>query len=112
MARYFAEIKNNVVQRVVVADDLQWCIDNLGGTWVETFMDKPGHNYAGLGFTHHPDKNNFSDPQPFPSWILDTDCKWQPPTPRPLDGKRYNWDENSQSWKVKPLNLDLQNGNS
>jgi len=34
---YFAELDiDNMVLRVVVADDLQWCIDNLGGTWMET----------------------------------------------------------------------------
>jgi hypothetical protein len=38
MAGYFAEIDpaTQRVVRVVVADSAQWCVDNLGGTWVET----------------------------------------------------------------------------
>lgn len=36
MARYFAELNGSTVERVIVAPDLNWCTDNLGGTWVET----------------------------------------------------------------------------
>ena len=32
---YCAELINNIVQRVIVAPSIQWCTDNLGGTWVE-----------------------------------------------------------------------------
>jgi len=36
---------------------------------------------------------------PFPSWTLDeTTLTWYPPTPRPDDGKRYRWDEDTLSW--------------
>jgi hypothetical protein len=34
---YFAELDNkNIVKRVIVADSLDWCEQNLGGTWVKT----------------------------------------------------------------------------
>jgi hypothetical protein len=37
MPRYFAEINQaNIVLRVVVAHDKEWCEANLGGTWIET----------------------------------------------------------------------------
>lgn len=36
MARYFAEIVNDEVFRVVVCEDPAWLTERLGGTWVET----------------------------------------------------------------------------
>jgi hypothetical protein len=37
MSRYFAEIdSNNIVTRVIVAHDIEWCQETLGGTWIET----------------------------------------------------------------------------
>ena len=51
-ARYFAEIDNEgQVVRVVVADDSQWLVERLGGTWVETLIDG-AEQYAGIGFFH------------------------------------------------------------
>lgn len=51
---YFAEVgPDAVVVRVVVADDVEWCVDNLGGTWVETanpYSDEPqAVTYCGPG---------------------------------------------------------------
>lgn len=36
MNRYFAEIANGLVQRVIVAQSREWCESRLGGTWEET----------------------------------------------------------------------------
>ena len=56
-------------------------------------------NYAGKGYTYDSTRDAFISPQPFPSWVLDEDtCRWNPPTPRPDDGKLYNWDEDATSW--------------
>ena len=104
MARYFAELKDNIVQRVIVADNQAWCEANLGGVWVETFMDTPGHNYAGIGYTYHADRTNFAAPQPYPSWLLNDACQWQAPIAQP-DGM-WVWDEATLSW-LKPFNLTL-----
>jgi len=97
-ARYFAEIdNNNIVKRVIVADNKEWCEQNLGGVWVETFMDKRNNkNYAGIGYMHHSDKDNFSSPQPFKSWKLDKNCIWQAPKKR-LKMNTF-WDEEKQDW--------------
>jgi hypothetical protein len=44
---YVAELdNNNIVIRVIVADDVQWCIDNLGGQW----QDTTGLTYPGPGW--------------------------------------------------------------
>ncbi len=100
-ARYFAQIKDYIVQKVIVADDKEWCETNLGGTWVETFMNMDKKNYAGKGFIYYPDKDNFSSPQPYPSWKLDNECKWQAPIPMPKDGKIYIWDESKKEWIIR-----------
>uniref|UniRef100_A0A6M3IYS7 Putative structural protein n=1 Tax=viral metagenome TaxID=1070528 RepID=A0A6M3IYS7_9ZZZZ len=93
--RYFAEIKNNIVLRVIVADSKEWCEKHLGGEWIETYMDKK--NYAGIGYTYDPVKDNFIAPKRYNSWILDNDCKWQPPVLKP-EGP-YEWNEKKLKWE-------------
>ena len=97
--RYCAELdKDDNVIRVIVCDSLEWLTQRLGGRWVETFMDKPDHNYAGKGYKFHKDKSNFAPKQPYASWSLDEKLKWQPPVAMPKDGKMYRWDEKTGDW--------------
>ena len=100
---HFSEVNKNtnMVQNVIVCESKKWCEANLGSNdtlWVRTYYNTEGKNFAGIGFTYHPAKDNFSAPQPFPSWTLDGQCIWQPPTPRPLGDKLYDWNEETQSW--------------
>lgn len=96
---YFAELdENKIVKRVIVAESLKWCEDNLGGTWIETFMDDPNHNYAGVGYKSYDDRN-FSAPQPFPSWTLNAKKEWQPPISRTGVPDNAIWDEQTLSFK-------------
>jgi hypothetical protein len=37
-----------------VADSLEWCVDNLGGWWVETYQGHPTERYAGIGLVYDP----------------------------------------------------------
>jgi hypothetical protein len=96
----FAEIntQTNEVLRVIGAKSKLWCEYELDGTWVNARYDTPGKNFAGIGFTYHPDKENFSAPQPYPSWTLDDQCIWQPPVTRPEGDNLYDWNEETQSW--------------
>ena len=49
MTQYFAEIKDNVVTQVIVAD--QSFVDSIGGDWVQTDYDGVfNKNYAGIGY--------------------------------------------------------------
>ena len=77
----FAQIdtQTNEVIRLIRADTQVWCEYHLGGTWVRTYYNMKGKNYAGRGWRYHPDKENFSPPQPYPSWTLDDNLQWQPP---------------------------------
>ena len=101
----FAELntQTNEVIRVILAKSRLWCEYELDGTWVKTYKNIEGKNYAGIGYTYHPDKDNFSTPQPFPSWTLDDTCTWQPPIPYPSDDKTYTWNEETQSWDEDDL---------
>jgi len=96
----FAEIdpQTKEVLRVIRAKSKLWCEYELDGTWVKTYKNMEGKNYAGKGYIYHPDKENFSRPQPYPSWTLDDQCNWQSPVAQPDDGNYYTWDEESQSW--------------
>ena len=93
-----AKLENNIVLEVIVADTVEWCIETFGGEWVRTYYNTPGKNFAGFGYIYYPDKDNFSSPQPYPSWTLDADCQWQPPVPYPNDGCLWTWDEATLSW--------------
>lgn len=105
---HFAELdSDNVVLRVIVADNKEWCENNLGGTWVQTSYNthggqhpegRPLHkNYAGIGY--HFDGVGFYAPQPFPSWIKDEETYiWQAPVAMPDDGFDWIWDESNLQW--------------
>ena len=104
---HFAELdENNIVTRVVVvadeheADGENWCADFFGGgNWKQTsYNANIRYNYAGVEFTYDPVADAFNAPQPFPSWSLDSNNKWQAPTPYPSDGSRYTWDEAQINW--------------
>lgn len=61
-------------------------------------------NYAGIGYTYDDVLDAFIPPQPYPSWLLNTQtCQWEPPVPYPNDGKIYEWDETTQTWvEIQP----------
>lgn len=74
-------------------DDLQ-----LGGRWIQTsYNNRIRKQYAGIGYTYNPTADVFVSPQPFPSWTIDQNYDWQPPTPMPSEGRWY-WDEQTVSW--------------
>ena len=117
---HFAEIDgDNVVVRVLVVPDDQQergqeflASDlGLGGTWKKTSYNtiagehREGgtpyrKNYAGIGYTYDSTKDAFIPPKPFASWTLNEDtCIWDAPVPMPTDGKFYEWDEETTTWK-------------
>ena len=113
---HFAEVDNNgVVQRVIVVANkdtadangnemesigVAFCQKLLGGTWLQTsYNGNIRKNYAGIGYTYHADIDAFVPPQPFASWLLNTDtAQWEAPVPMPNDGEMYRWDEEAGNW--------------
>ena len=103
---HFAELNDDsIVLRVILVNDAHeadgenWCHDFAGGDWKQTsYNGNMRYNYAGIGYIYDADEDVFYAPQPHPSWSLDDAYLWQPPTPRPDDGKRYEWDEDTLAW--------------
>jgi hypothetical protein len=110
---HFAEVIDGTVVRVlVVSNDItttdgteeeQRGIDYLdrlfldSGTWVQcSYNATIRFNYPGPGYSW--DRTGFAEPQPYPSWTLDENYVWQPPTPMPDDGEFHEWDEDTTSW--------------
>ena len=117
---HFAEIdEDGIVQRVIVIEQDMLNSGNWGdpNNWIQTsYNTRSGvhyapnsntpdggialrKNYAGKGYKYDQTRDAFIAPKNYPSWLLDNDtCQWNPPTPYPDDGKRYEWDEDTTSW--------------
>jgi len=118
---HFAEIDGDgIVQRVIVIEQDMLNSGNWGdpNNWIQTSYNTRGgvhyapnsnepdggvalrKNYAGSGYKYDKERDAFIAPQSYPSWVLDEDtCQWNAPVTYPDDGKRYNWDEDTTSWK-------------
>lgn len=113
----FAELdKNNTVKRVIVINNeditdingleqeqlgIDLCNTHIGvGVWIQTSYNNNFRKMFGQpGFKYSYDADVFYNPnRPYPSWSLDENYDWQPPTPMPEDGKDYWWDERTLSW--------------
>jgi hypothetical protein len=106
---HFAKIENGLVTQVIVAE--QDVIDSgmFGTGWIQTSYNTHGNqhpenrplrgNYAGIGYTYDQTNDVFYAPQPYPSWALNQSTwLWEAPTPMPIDGNSYIWDELTVSW--------------
>ena len=116
---HFAKITDGIVTNVIVVHNNELLIDGveseqkgkdfchglLGGEWVQTsYNNNFRKQYAGLGFSYDSVKDQFVRPQPYPSWSLDANNDWQPPTVKP-EGAFY-WNEESLSWIAYPVEGD------
>ena len=112
---HFAEInEDGIVLRVIVVANkdtatstgeevesigVEFCKKFLGGIWKQTsYNNNIRYNYAGIGYRYDEDKDAFITPQPFPSWQLDEDMRWEAPVEMPTDGGFYRWDEENLEW--------------
>ena len=124
MAHYAFLDGNNIVTEVIVGknegeDGIDWEVwygDFRGQVCKRTSYNTKNNvhnnggtpyrgNYAGIGYTYRADIDAFVPPQPYASWVLDADAKWQAPTPMPTDGTMespYTWDEATTSWIRSP----------
>lgn len=115
---HFAKVVDGIVTQVIVAEQahintlpdkekwIQTSYNTRGGkhyapnSWDEDSGTPLRKNFAGIGFIYDQVKDAFYSPQPYPSWTLNnTSCLWEAPIAYPSDGKDYEWDESSQSWK-------------
>jgi hypothetical protein len=85
-----SEVKGILFCKSLFGEDTKWKQTSYNGNFRK--------NYAGIGYTYDATSDYFYAPQPYPSWTLDTDAKWQPPVAMPTDGKMYSWNEETLSW--------------
>lgn len=122
---HFAKVENNLVTEVLVVDQSMIDSGELGdpALWYQTSYNTRGgvyyipnsnpptpdpdqsksfrKNYAGIGYTYDSVLDAFIPPQPYPSWLLNTQtCLWEATVPYPDDGKQYEWNEETQSWDL------------
>jgi|TARA_R100000081_G_C4807199_1_gene168363 hypothetical protein len=58
-------------------------------------------NHASVGYTYDEERDAFIPPKEYPSWTLnETTCRWDPPTPKPVDDNTYMWNEEDQTWDI------------
>jgi hypothetical protein len=85
----YAQIIDGVVVNTIVAD-----ADFIATQTEKTYVIC---NKGGIGWTF--DGTNFVAPQPYPSWTLDENFDWQPPTPKPDNILAWIWNETTLSWE-------------
>ena len=124
---HFAEVspEGRVLNTIVVANEIlqqdgeeveQLGIDFInslgvheseGSVWVQTSYNNNFRNVFGaMGAIYDSELDNFSAPQPYPSWRLNNYFVWEAPTPRPEDhnaetGPYYVWDEDNANWSAE-----------
>jgi hypothetical protein len=109
---HFAKVVDGKVTQVIVAEPefFDTFVDSSPGTWLQTSYNTHGNqhpegrplrgNYAGIGYTYDALNDVFYAPKPFNSWVLnESNWLWEAPVAMPDDGKVYEWDEASTSWK-------------
>ena len=119
---HFARMNGDVVAEVIVVNNatienlpfpesepvgIAFCQSLFGADseWLQTSYNASFRkNYAGVGFVYDAALDAFIPPKPYPSWLLNTEtAQWEPPVPYPNDGKRYYWDEATESWvEIQP----------
>ena len=110
MAHYAFLDENNIVTEVITGIHETELIEGLDTeTWYGNFRGqvckRTSYNnnirkqYAGIGYKYDADADLFIAPQPYPSWSLDNNFDWQPPTPRPNNTDFWVWDEENLVWQ-------------
>ena len=113
---HFAKVVDGKVTQVIVAEleFFDTFVDSSPGTWIQTSYNTHGNqhpegrplrgNYAGIGYTYDATNDVFYAPKPYNSWVLnESNWLWEAPVAMPDDGKLYEWDEASISWKEVTL---------
>jgi hypothetical protein len=116
---HFAKVVDGKVTQVIVAEPefFDTFVDTSPGAWIQTSYNTRGNvhygqdgqpdggvalrgNYAGIGYTYDPVADVFYAPQPYASWVLSPHTAlWEAPVAMPTDGKAYEWNEATTSWK-------------
>tara|TARA_R110000744_G_scaffold137830_3_gene248474 strand:- start:506 stop:1051 length:546 start_codon:yes stop_codon:yes gene_type:complete len=122
--------ENNVVVDTIVVDDTTIrdgdgnisdelttsfanTIRETTGTWKAAGMYQEGtapdfrNIEPGVGDNWHPGQEKFYQKKPQPSWILQENLNWEPPTARPNSTTKWIWNEETQTWELPEQNFEV-----
>ncbi len=109
---HYAKVIDGIVKEVNVAEAefFDTYIDNSAGEWIQTSYNTMAgvhtlggtplrKNFATVGGSYDSENDAFYNPQPFPSWTLNTTTYlWEAPSSRPEGDGYYIWDEENKRW--------------
>lgn len=101
----WAKINNtNIVENICIFEiGITPSNETLPEGWKWICDDENIKNSPMIGGTYSSEYNGFIPIKPFDSWSLNTEtCLWESPTPKPSDGRDYNWNEETQEWELDP----------
>lgn len=110
MAHYAFLNKKNVVVDVITGRNEDEVVDGVSD-WEKWYGDFRGmkclrtsyngnirKQYASIGFSYDPVRDEFVRPKPFPSWTLNATNDWVAPVPFPDNDGLWSWSEDNQEW--------------
>ena len=103
---HFAKLDSNNVVTEVIKSEQDFINSGAVGDsflWVQTsYNGNFRGRFAQMGGTYDKVNDVFISPTPGASWTLEASFDWQPPISQPDDGKRYDWNEDTESWDAEP----------
>jgi hypothetical protein len=110
MAHYAFLNDENIVVDVIAGRNENEVVDGVSD-WEEWYGDFRGmkcirtsyngnirKQYANIGFSYDPVRDEFVRPKPFPSWTLNDTNDWKSPVPFPDNDGLWSWNEENQEW--------------
>jgi hypothetical protein len=95
---HFAQLEDGIVVSTI---ETEYDIMEAGlvgnPSWFIEYAVDGSSRPAVFGGTYDFEKKEFIDPQPYPSWDLDSNNEWQAPLDKPSEGNYY-WSEEELMW--------------
>jgi len=97
----YAVIENDTIIDAIIADSKEIAEQVSGKICIEYNEENP----LGIGWKWSDQYNKYIPLSPFASWNYNGES-WQPPINMPFEeGKYFEWDEESISWRSFDLNI-------
>jgi hypothetical protein len=101
MSNFAVIDENNNILNTIICESKELAEQVTGHTCIEFTTES-----AETGGSYDPVKQIFIKPRPFPSWTLDDNSNWVPPTPAPVNQYVHKWSEVGQEWVQQPDPVD------
>jgi hypothetical protein len=110
MAHYAFIDENNIVVEVITGRNEDEVVNGISD-WENyygtirgllckrtSFNSKIRKQFAGVGYSYDTDRDVFISPKPYPSWIMNSEHDWEPPSPMPTTDGNWFWNEEALEW--------------